>query len=165
MTADALQLNRKGAKSDLHKDVVQQVVSKCKGLSKNLLSRLAGGGPRGTVGGTEATLLMLGDLMTAEAGSCCRVIQTLLQSKLQEPVHVVDPVAAVQDLDTLSDQMADAKVILVILTQGVLTESTFAGTLAACPEEARANFVPIKADEGFAAWLTCSSTSSLGPKT
>jgi len=40
-------------------------------------------------------------------------------------------------------------VILVILTQGVLTEPTFAGSVAACPEEVRGNFVPIKADENF----------------
>jgi hypothetical protein len=40
-------------------------------------------------------------------------------------------------------------VVLVILTQGILTEATFAGSVAACPEEVRGNFVPIKADENF----------------
>ena len=41
----------------------------------------------------------------------------------------------------------EAKVILVILTQGLLQHAAFAGTLAACPEFNRGNLVPIKASD------------------
>ncbi|CAK9062823.1 unnamed protein product [Durusdinium trenchii] len=142
-------LDRKGANGELHQKVAKDVIAQCKGLSTNMLSRLAMGLKRADSGLSTSTLLMLGDLVTPEAGSCCRVIQSLLQSKLQEPVHVVDPTEAIKDLDAAATQMGSAKVILVILTQGVLHEPTFAGTVAACPEGARANFVPIKADESF----------------
>lgn len=149
LSRESLKLDRKGANGELHQKVAKDVIAQCKGLSTNMLSRLAMGLKRADSGLSTSTLLMLGDLVTPEAGSCCRVIQSLLQSKLQEPVHVVDPTEAIKDLDAAATQMGSAKVILVILTQGVLHEPTFAGTVAACPEGARANFVPIKADESF----------------
>ena len=144
-----IMLDRTGAKGDLHQKVATDIIAQCKGLSKNILSRLARQPVAEGSGQKSNTLLMLGDLVTPEAGSCCRVIQSLLQSKMQEPVHVVDPTESVNDLDSAALEMGNAKVILVILTQGVLQESSFAGTVAACPEGARACFVPIKADESF----------------
>ena len=143
-------LDRNGAKSGLHQDAVTEVVSQCKNLSRNLMASIKGGMQRSNSALSGAgSILMLGDLKTAEAGSCCRVIQMLLQKKLQEAVTVIDPQKASDNLDGCAQDMFDAKVILVILTQGVLTEPTFAGSVAACPEEVRGNFVPIKADENF----------------
>ena len=77
------------------------------------------------------------------------VIQSMLQSKLQESVYVLDPTNEVLDLEALAQKYAKAKVILVILTQGLLQDSLFAGAIACCPVEVRGNLVPIKADENF----------------
>ena len=71
---------------------------------------------------------MLGDLTTPESGSCCKalgcvatspftyvilapcqVIQSMLQSKLQESVAVLDPEIEVSNLDALSEKYANAK--------------------------------------------------------
>eukprot|EP00435_Cladocopium_sp_Y103_P014291 s1178_g3.t1 len=150
----AIQLDRRGGKTQLHKNAVKEVMDQCKNLSKHMLSSLKRKSLQrsSSLLGAECAILMLGDLKTAEtgienggsfanqggapeAGSCCRVIQMLLQSKLQESVRVVDPVQASERLEQLSEEMASAKVILVILTQGILTEPTFAGAVAACPEE------------------------------
>ena len=79
----------------------------------------------------------------------CQVIQSMLQSKLQESVAVLDPEIEVSNLDVLAEKYANAKVILVILTQGLLQDVLFASALAACPVEVRGNLVPIKADENF----------------
>jgi len=141
----AIELNRVGGDAEHHGKVVTEVVAQCKGLSKGFLRRTLGT----SSASSECGLLMLGDLTTPESGSCCRVIQSLLQSKLQEAVDVVDPVVAVKDLDSVGNKMGEAKVILVILTQGLLQHAAFAGTLAACPEFNRGNLVPIKADESF----------------
>lgn len=105
LSRESLKLDRKGANGELHQKVAKDVIAQCKGLSTNMLSRLAMGLKRADSGLSTSTLLMLGDLVTPEAGSCCRVIQSLLQSKLQEPVHVVDPTEAIKDLDAAATQM------------------------------------------------------------
>ena len=46
-------------------------------------------------------------------------------------------------------EWSGAKVILVVLTTGVLHEPTFAGTMSSCPASRQGVLVPIKADESF----------------
>jgi len=74
----------------------------------------------------------------------------MLQSSLQELVHIINPAQAVMDLDWLAQELEGAKVILVVLTTGVLHEPTFAGTMSSCPASRQGVLVPIKADESFA---------------
>ncbi|OLP95414.1 Sushi, von Willebrand factor type A, EGF and pentraxin domain-containing protein 1 [Symbiodinium microadriaticum] len=142
-------LNRKGAKSDEHEHAVQLAVSQCKGLSKRMFGKMARSSSTPQAEDASSGMVMLGDLTTPESGSCCKVIQSMLQSKLQESVAVLDPEIEVSNLDALSEKYANAKVILVILTQGLLQDALFAGALATCPVEVRGNLVPIKADENF----------------
>ncbi|CAE6972696.1 SVEP1 [Symbiodinium natans] len=141
-----IKLIRKGAKTSEHEHAVQLALAQCKGLSKRLFSRVTKTASKEE---EASAMMMLGDLTTPESGSCCKVIQSMLQSKLQESVAVLDPEIEVSNLDVLAEKYANAKVILVILTQGLLQDVLFASALAACPVEVRGNLVPIKADENF----------------
>ena len=54
-----------------------------------------------------------------------------------------------RNLQTFGNFASGAKVILVVLTTGVLQEPTFAGTMSSCPGSKHGVLVPIKADESF----------------
>lgn len=47
-------------------------------------------------------------MSSPEPGCCCRVIQTMLQSSLQELVHIINPAQAVMDLDWLAQELEGA---------------------------------------------------------
>ena len=147
----AIHLSRKGARTDAHYAAVREILSECKGLSRQVLSRLTTAPQRsGSFSSLHNAIYLIGDMSSPEPGCCCRVIQTMLQSSLQELVHIINPAQAVMDLDWLAQELEGAKVILVVLTTGVLHEPTFAGTMSSCPASRQGVLVPIKADESFA---------------
>eukprot|EP00435_Cladocopium_sp_Y103_P010730 s2299_g2.t2 len=151
LTAPVIPLVRNGARIDPHHDVVKEVISQCRGLSRQVLSRLTLHVQRSaSFSAPQNAIYLIGDVQTPEPGCVCRVIQTMLQASLQEMVNVINPVQAVLDLATLSTSWEGAKVILVVLTNGVLQDPTFAAAMAVCSESKWGVLVPVKADEQFA---------------
>lgn len=156
-----IELRRRGAKEYEHLTVARSVVSECKGLSLFMLTRLQKTQRVNSFGHTGMTsstlgldltnhsLLMLGDLDTPESGCCCRIIQILLQGKMQEAVLVQNVIKDVDSYEMLVARFQGVRAVLVILTQGMLHHPSFAGALAACPEECIPKLVPVKADESF----------------
>lgn len=152
-------LRRRGAKEQEHFNVAKLVVSQCTGLSPFLLTRLQktqrqNSGPTGMTSSQlgeiqQSLIMLLGDLDTPESGCSCRVLQALLQGKMHEGVTVVDANRSVRNLPGLEAQYEGSRAILVVLTQGVLHQPSFAAALAMCPEDARSKLVPVKADELF----------------
>eukprot|EP00435_Cladocopium_sp_Y103_P016147 s1465_g4.t1 len=152
-------LRRRGAKEQEHFNVAKLVVSQCKGLSPFLLTRLQktqrqNSGPTGMTSSQlgeiqQSLIMLLGDLDTPESGCSCRVLQALLQGKMHEGVTVVDATKSVRNLPALEAQYEGSRAILVVLTQGVLHDHSFAAALSKCPEKERSKLVPIKADELF----------------
>lgn len=148
--APVISLLRNGARSDAHHEAVKEVISQCRGLSRQVLSRLKLQLQRSASFSTpQHAIYLIGDVQSPEPGCCCRVIQTMLQAALQEVVNVINPVQAVLDLATLATSWEGAKVILVVLTNGVLQDPTFAAAMAICPENKWGVLVPVKADEQF----------------
>jgi len=151
MDLPLIHLSRKGARTDAHYAAVREILGQCKGLSRQVLSRLTTAPQRsGSFSSLHNAIYLIGDLSSPEPSCCCRVIQTMLQSSLQEMVHIINPAQAVMDLGWLAKELEGAKVILVVLTTGVLQEPTFAGTMSSCPGSKHGVLVPIKADESFA---------------
>jgi len=146
----AVSLDRRGAMEKFHFNAVQQVVGLCQGLKKRKFTSM-----RHTVMGRRDSygagvpFMMLSDLQSPENGSCARVISYLLRNYLQEEVALHDPCTVVSDLETFKEEMQGALAILVLLTQGMLHDWSFAGVLAACPQQSRDGLIPIRADEFF----------------
>mmetsp|Transcript_13467 Transcript_13467/g.29647 ORF Transcript_13467/g.29647 Transcript_13467/m.29647 type:complete len:770 (+) Transcript_13467:1-2310(+) len=144
-----IELDRRGAAERLHQRVVQQVIENSRGLTRRqFASRLTISGRRRSADGL-APFMMLSDLRTPEVGSCARVIMYLLRNRLQEDICLYDPYDVANDLHNFRQEMAVAVAILVLLTQGMLQDVCFAGTMAACPFMCRDFLVPIRADEFF----------------
>eukprot|EP00931_Biecheleriopsis_adriatica_P098945 TRINITY_DN7315_c0_g1_i1.p1 TRINITY_DN7315_c0_g1~~TRINITY_DN7315_c0_g1_i1.p1 ORF type:complete len:1557 (-),score=234.42 TRINITY_DN7315_c0_g1_i1:112-4782(-) len=145
-----IQLKRTGASWQEHNEAAKCVMSQIEGGSSRLTSRLTiSGGGGGSKEPTVGAMYMVGDVEGPESGACCRVLQSLLQSKLHEAVVLLDPLAELSKSNELRAKLSEAKVILVVLTQGILEQIHAAALLASCPEEAFVNLVPVKADEGF----------------
>lgn len=151
-------LRRRGAKEHEHFNVAKLVVSQCTGLTPFLMTRLQKTQRQNSHTGMtssqlgeiqQSSIMLLGDLDTPEPGCSCRVLQALLQGKMQEGVMVVDASRSIRNLPALEAQYEGSRAILVVLTQGVLQEPSFAAALAVCPEDARSKLVPVKADELF----------------
>ena len=61
----------------------------------------------------------------------------------------LDAKQVAEDLNSFSLQLGSAMVVMVLLTQGILQDTAFAGALAMCPESQRELLVPIRSDEQF----------------
>ena len=112
-------LDRRGAEVAEHERAIQIVLAQCKGLSRNMQRVFSPGTGSDSISGfgTNPKVLMLGDIESSEPGSCCRVMQVLLQAQLEEEVQLLNPSLAVLDMDHLTAVLASANVILVVLTQ------------------------------------------------
>lgn len=143
-------LDRRGAEVAEHERAIQIVLAQCKGLSRNMQRVFSPGTGSDSISGfgTNPKVLMLGDIESSEPGSCCRVMQVLLQAQLEEEVQLLNPSLAVLDMDHLTAVLASANVILVVLTQGVLELSPFAACVTACALS-NAELIPVKAEETF----------------
>ena len=105
-------LDRRGADILEHDTAAQRVLGLCCGISKNM-QRICSGGTNSEDLDVifNPMVMMIGDLQSPEPGSCCRVIQFLLQRQLEEQVHLLNPELAVLDIGKLSSVLSTAKVV------------------------------------------------------
>ena len=141
-------LDRRGADILEHERAVHRVLSQCKGLARSFHSSPSADCSSSITEFKAPAVLMLGDMASSEPGSCCRVLQLLLQAQLEEEISLINPEIAVLDIELLTRTVASARAALVILTQGVLELASFASCLTACAFS-NAELVPVKADEAF----------------
>lgn len=146
---DMIELPRHGASIEVHQQAMDSIVSHCKGLNSSWAQRKKTVPGTSIAEDTSAKLFMLGDTDEPESGCCCRVLQSLLQGKLQEHIRLVQPREDISSSQSLREAFGRARSILVILTRGMLQQPAFVAALACVPEDSRGNLVPIKADEFF----------------
>jgi len=140
-------VSRGGAHVAEHQHLAKKILGQCRGVkvkSRNSLLRRPT-----TTFAQDAKLMMLGDMVTPEPACCCRALQIMLQSKLQESVYIAELFDSSFSPNEFAASMALPEVILVVLTHGLLQNAPFVAVMAACPEHVLPKLVPIKADESF----------------